>query len=124
MEYKVESNGNIQCALVSGDDVHITDVQSALDLIASVKYETDCNRIAISKAALAPEFFDLSTKIAGEILQKFVQYYTKLAIIGDFSAYTSKALRDFIIECNRGNHIFFVADEAEAVSYLTRSSAD
>ena len=33
----------------------------------------------------------------------------KLAIIGDFSGYTSKPLRDFIYESNNGNQVFFVS---------------
>ena len=45
----------------------------------------------------------------------------KLAIIGDFSGYTSKPLRDFIYESNNGNHVFFVSSEAEAVEKLSRA---
>ncbi len=61
----------------------------------------------------------MSTGIAGDILQKFVNYSKKLAIIGDFSIYTSHSLKDFIYESNQGNQIFFVADEQEAIEKLT-----
>ena len=67
---------------------------------------------------LVADFFDLSTKIAGGILQKLINYKMKLAIIGDFYAYESKALKDFIHECNTGNNIFFVEDEAQAIYSL------
>lgn len=56
--------------------------------------------------------------IAGDILQKFVNYGIKLAIFGDFSKYTSKPLKDFIYECNQGQDVFFVKDEAEAIKIL------
>jgi hypothetical protein len=102
-------------AAVQSDEPVITDTQSALDLIAAVKYETGCDCIAVSKSAVAESFFVLSTGIAGEILQKFVNYHVKLAIIGDFSSYTSKPLRDFIYECNNGSHVFFAASEDEAI---------
>jgi hypothetical protein len=102
------------------DGLIITDTQSALDLMATVKYETGCDCIAISKAAIAEDFFVLSTGIAGEILQKFVNYRVKLAIIGDFSRYTSKPLKDFIYESNSGSHIFFVGSEEEAIARLNR----
>ena len=36
--------------------------------------------------------------IAGDILQKFVNYGIKFAIFGDFTGYTSKPLKDFIYE--------------------------
>jgi hypothetical protein len=98
----------------------VTDTQSALDLMATVKYETGCDRIAIHKSAIAEDFFVLSTGIAGEILQKFVNYRVKLAIIGDFSRYTSKPLKDFIYESNNGSHIFFAGSEDEAIARLGR----
>lgn len=56
--------------------------------------------------------------IAGDILQKFVNYGIKLAIFGDFSRYTSKPLKDFIYECNQGQDVFFAKDETEAVEML------
>ncbi len=105
-------------AIIRSDALLITDTQSALDLMATVKYETDSDCIAIPKSAVAEEFFILSTGLAGEVLQKFVTYHVKLAIIGDYSRYTSKALRDFIYESNNGNHIFFVGTEEAAIQHL------
>ena len=45
----------------------------------------------------------------------------KLAIVGDFSGYTSKPLRDFIYESNNGSHVFFVATVEEALEKLSRA---
>jgi hypothetical protein len=57
--------------------------------------------------------------MAGEILQKFSNYRIKLAIVGDFSKYTKKSIRDFIRESNNTGHINFVGtlDEALALKY-------
>lgn len=115
-----QANGEV-VAVVESDAVLINDVQSALDLMATVRYETGADRIALFKAALDERFFVLSSKLAGDILQKFVNYQMKLAVIGDFSGYTSKPLRDFIYESNQGNHVFFVATENEAVERLSRA---
>jgi ribosomal protein S18 acetylase RimI-like enzyme len=109
-------------AIIQSDELLITDAQSALDLMATVKYETGCDTIVIPKETVAENFFVLSTGLAGEILQKFVTYHVKLAIIGDYSHYTSKPLRDFIYESNNGCHFFFVGTEAEAVAKLTRGT--
>ncbi len=111
---KISENG-IDIAVLSSDDLLITDVQSALDLIATVNYEVDCNRIILDKSLICEEFFDLKTRLAGEILQKFINYQFKIAIVGDFSVYTSKSLADFIYECNQGKDIFFFADEKQAI---------
>lgn len=71
--------------------------------------------IVIPAARLDPDFFQLRTWLAGEMLQKIVTYRRRLAIIGDFAemASHSEALRAFIYESNRGNHVWFLADIGE-----------
>ncbi len=117
IEY-LKDNG-IDIAVVSGDETVIVDVQSALDLAMTVKYETGAERIAIDKDAICGDFFILSTGIAGEILQKFMNYHVKVAVYGDYSHYTSKPLKDFMYESNHGKDFFFVPSREEAVRKLT-----
>lgn len=100
------------------DDVLIRDEQLMLDMLMTIAYETGLSRVIIDKGNLTEDFFNLSNKIAGNILQKVINYNMKLAIIGEFSMYDSKALRDFIFECNSGKDIFFVEDEAMALKIL------
>ncbi|WP_418596293.1 DUF4180 domain-containing protein [Hominenteromicrobium sp.] len=107
-------------AVITGTEKVLTDVQSALDLIMTAKYEVGTNLIAIEKSAVADDFFILSRGLAGEILEKFITYQAKLAIFGDYSHYTSKPLKDFIYESNKGKDVFFVATQDEALERLTR----
>lgn len=116
----LKENG-LDIAVVSGDETIISDVQSALDLMMTVRYDTGADRIAIDKACIAEDFFILSTGLAGEILQKFINYRVKAAIWGDYTRYTSKPLRDFIYESNHGKDFFFTADRAEAVRRLAET---
>ncbi|PYG87002.1 uncharacterized protein DUF4180 [Ruminiclostridium sufflavum DSM 19573] len=120
MEYKKLGKQN-DIALVITDKAIIKDAQSALDVIASVQYETNCDKLIIYKSCIADEFFALSTGIAGEILQKFINYRKKVAIVGDYSKYTSKPLKDFIFESNKGNSIYFLPSIDEAVLKLDSS---
>lgn len=115
----VNKNG-VDIAIVTSDELLITDVQSALDLIATVGYETGTDRIILDKSVIGEQFFDLSTRIAGEILQKFINYQIKLAIVGDFSTYQSKSLNDFIYESNNGRELFFLIDKDQAVEKLSK----
>ncbi|MBQ7922747.1 MAG: DUF4180 domain-containing protein [Clostridia bacterium] len=115
---KITRNGKTVAVITSEDKV-MTDVQSALDLIMTAKYEAGTNRIAIDKCAVAEDFFILSRGLAGEILEKFITYQSKIAIWGDYTGYTSKPLKDFICESNKGSDVFFAATKDEAVSYLT-----
>ena len=93
----VESN-NGKLVIVTSDEVIISDGQTALDFVASMVYGHDCYGIAVNKAAVAEDFFVLFTGIAGEVVQKFVNYKMRFAIIGDFSGYTSKPLHNFIYD--------------------------
>jgi hypothetical protein len=113
----VEMNG-IKIAVIESDTPVITDGQSALDLAATIDYEHGTQRVIIPKAAICEDFFKLSTGIAGEVAQKFVNYGFYILIVGDFSGYTSKPLRDYIYESNKGRHINFLATEAEAIEKL------
>lgn len=115
---KITKNGKT-VAVITSDSKVITDVQSALDLIMTVKYELDTNLIAIEKGAVIEDFFILSRGIAGEILEKFITYQAKIAIFGDYSKYTSKPLRDFIYESNNGKNVFFTATKEQAVKKLS-----
>lgn len=114
----VEANG-LKLAVVTSSEKLLSDTQSALDFMMSVQYETGANRIIVYKEEVAEGFFILSTRVAGEILQKFINYHVKLAIIGDFSAYTSRPLKDFIYESNNGKDFFFVSSEDEAIKKLS-----
>ena len=106
-------------AIVKNKNIIIKDIQSAIDFIMTIKYETNCNKIILNKEAIIEEFFIISTGLAGEILQKFINYQTKIAIYGDYSKYTSKPLKDFIYESNNGKDIFFVENEEEAIKKLS-----
>ena len=117
MEYKLFGKNN-DIALIESDEIVISDTQSALDLIATVQYVVDCDKLIVNKASVAEDFFVLSSGIAGEILQKFINYRKKIAIVGDYSTYTSKPLKDFIYESNNGNSIYFVGSIEEALLKL------
>lgn len=114
----IEKNG-VSVAVVWSEEVLIKDSQSALDLMMTIKHETSCTNIALNKEAITENFFILSTCMAGEILQKYINYGVRLAIYGDFSKYTSKPLKDFMYESNRGRDIYFQSSASNAIDKLT-----
>ena len=97
----------------------ISDPQSALEVLMTANYEIGTNKIVIDKKLVAEDFFILSTGLAGEILQKYINYGGRIAIFGDYSRYTSKPLHDFMYESNKGKDVFFAATESEAIDKLT-----
>ena len=88
-------------AVISGEEKRIFDTQSALDLAMTVKYETGAEKI---------------------VLDKNTNYPVKMAVYGDFSHYTSRPLKDFIYESNRGKDFFFFPTKEEAIRHLAAIS--
>ncbi|WP_348647066.1 DUF4180 domain-containing protein [Arenibacter sp. F26102] len=43
-----------------------------------------------------------------------------LFIIGDFSTYESKSLKDFIYESNKVTHVNFASNFSEAIKFLLK----
>lgn len=75
-------------------------------------------KLIIYKHNITNDFFDLKNGMAGEILQKFSNYRIRLAIVGDFSEFDSKSLKDFIYESNQGKQINFLDSVSEALNKL------
>jgi len=86
--------------------------QAALDLIGDAMGH-DAELVAVPVERVADEFFRLRSGIAGAVMQKFVNYRVRLAVVGDLTRHLagSTALRDFVHETNRGGHIWFLADD-------------
>jgi len=112
----LEQNGNVIAVLEEGV---IATVQDALDLIATASYQ-GASAVVMPMERLSPNFFSLKTGFAGEMLQKFVNYDMRAAIIGDFSGFESENLKAFMRESNRGRHVLFAPTMEEAVRELAR----
>ncbi|MBD2699332.1 DUF4180 domain-containing protein [Spirosoma sp. BT702] len=113
MQIAIKTVNGKEIAEVTSDMVIINTLEDGLDILANCAYQ-GAEKIIIHQHNLSPEFFDLKTRLAGDILQKFSTYRVQLAIVGDFSGYTSKSLRDFIFESNKGSLIKFVGSVEEA----------
>ncbi len=109
----IDHNGTVY-AYAERDD-RIDELSDALDLMATARYHGKSDHIILSQENIDEAFFDLRTGFAGEVLQKFSTYRMRLAITGPVHHFTSKALRDFISECNSGNDVIWTEDHNEAL---------
>ena len=98
---------DLRTAELISEDLLISNPDDTLQLIVDIYYQ-GFDRIVIQEKNVDPAFFDLKTKLAGEILQKFINYKMRLIIVGDFSKYHSDSLQDFIYESNKGKHVNFL----------------
>lgn len=93
---------------VIAESTIVTTPQDALELLINLSHEHKTTKIILHEENITSNFFVLKTRLAGEILQKIVNYGMQLAIVGDFKNVESESLRAFIIESNRGNQVSFV----------------
>ncbi|GEM_PF-2315391 len=85
-----------------------------LELLAACPAPT----LALRREDLDESFFELRSGLAGDCLQKVSNYRRRLAILGDFSAEGSRALRDFIRESNGTGQVVFATDLEAAAALL------
>lgn len=106
--------GGIQLYDVSENGPELRTGQDAVDLMSAAS-ERRASWIAIPVARLGDEFFELRTRIAGEIAQKFAIYGAKVAVVGDISSRVamSHSLASFVAEANRGESLWFVESHQE-----------
>lgn len=119
MNIHIQEINNTSIAFILSGDVVINSVDNALDLLGDTAFK-GVNKIMLNESQITPLFFDLSTGVAGEVLQKFSNYNAQLAIVGDFKKYSSKSLADFISESNKVGKIVFVGSPEEAFEKLTK----
>ena len=100
------------------DNIIIQKNEDGFDLLGNLYYQ-GFDKVIIHEKNITSDFFDLKNKMAGEILQKFSNYRVRLAIVGDFSKYTRKSIKDFIYESNNGKQINFVPSISKALKVLT-----
>jgi len=94
----------------------IADDREAVDLIAEAgRYGAGAAWTVIPVSRLGDDFFELRTRKAGAIVQKFVNYQMKLAVIGDINdrVAESESLAAWVRESNRGRDLWFVSDVDE-----------
>jgi hypothetical protein len=117
MHIAIHQKAKRPIAELISDTIVIKEVQDALDLMANAN-SSGANSLIIHEHQIIPEFFDLQTGVAGEIMQKFSNYRMKLAIVGDFTKYKSKSLQDFIFESNKRGIVLFLSSVKDAINAL------
>ena len=119
MNLAVHQTGNKKIAEIQASDIVIHSTEDALNLMGDLYYQ-GYDGLILYEGQITPAFFDLKTKMAGEILQKFSNYRFPLVLIGDFSKFPSQSLQDFIRESNKGRQVNFVPTFPEALQLLSK----
>lgn len=119
MEIIKHTTNNQPVAEIIADDYIWTTIEDGKDIMGDIYYQ-GYDKLIVHEKNIHPDFFDLKTKIAGEILQKFSTYRVRLVIVGNFSNYESRSLKDFIFESNKGKAVNFLSSLEEALAKLSQ----
>ena len=111
--------GKAMVAEVAANEMLLAVTEDVNDLLGNAYYQ-GFDGMIISADKISPRFFDLKTRLAGEILQKFSAFRMRLAIVGNFSTFTSESLKSFVYESNRGSLIHFSPTTADAVAWFEK----
>ena len=108
-----DSAGGAEVADLTAANFRIDRPSDVLGLIGQ-----GVERVLLADAQLNPDFFDLSTGFAGELLQKCANYGIRVAVILTADEPHSTSFRQFVGESNRGNQFLFVTSSGEGKARL------
>jgi hypothetical protein len=83
-----------------------------------------CGSVLVHAGVLPDEFYDLKTGLAGELLQKLVNYRITAAFIVEAEKAGSGRFYEMMIEANRGRQFFFCQEREQAVAWLEKNSVN
>ena len=96
------------------------DGASAGDPVAALRscIEHGQRALLLDHGALPAAFFDLSTGVAGELVQKLVNYHVRMAAVVPDRAMHSPRFREFAREADGGRQFRFFATRQQAIDWL------
>jgi hypothetical protein len=97
-----------------------TGIQSASDISAALSASVERGGLVLDEKDLTADFFDLETGFAGQVLRKFVNYRTRLAIVvRDASMYGAR-FGDLVYEHRIHPTVRFFSAEQSARQWLSQ----
>ena len=103
-------NSETRVVIASEANIQIRSIQDVPDVIGAV-FRAD--GLLLSELELSPEFFDLSTGIAGELFQKFTNYQIRAGIVLENPNSYGERFSELVFEHQNHNLIRFF-DSVEA----------
>jgi hypothetical protein len=100
----------------------IAGADDALELVAACA-GAETNRVLIDAARLPDAFFDLSSRFAGEFLQKLQNYRIVAAAVLPPDERHTESFKEFLTEARRGRQFRAFIERAEAEMWLCSSTS-
>lgn len=92
-----------------------------VDSLVAACIESGAGSLLLDSECIPSEFFDLSTRVAGELLHGLSKYSLRLAaVVPDLTAHSS-SFQDFARESHGGRQVRFFRSRADAIEWLSSS---
>lgn len=99
-------------------EMKIAGESDALELIGFCG-ENETDRLLVYAENLTADFYDLQTRVAGDILLKMSNYQIKLAAVISSEKIGNGKFHEMVLETNRGREFQVFSTRDEAVAWLT-----
>ncbi|GAA4431551.1 DUF4180 domain-containing protein [Ravibacter arvi] len=119
MEFRTISRDGVTIGEVISDEILFKTVPEGTDFVGNLYY-AGFDNVVLDERNVFPDFFDLKTGLAGEVLQKFTNFRIRVAIFGDFTKYGGKSWKDFMLESNQWRQISFAPSREAAIDALLK----
>jgi hypothetical protein len=117
LNYKLIEKDNKRYLECDSSETPIRFEQDAIDLISAC-FEHDTNLIILHSEVLTEDFFKLGTGLAGQVLQKFINYRIKAAVVLSDDQQLRERFKELILESNQRNDFRVYAHISEAEKWL------
>ncbi len=117
MDYKTVKNGTQHYIELLSCTNAIINEQDALNLVALCG-EHETNLLMIHDSAISDDFYRLRTGVAGNILQKFINYHIKTAAVVANVKTNKGKFKEMASEANKGNHFRIFENKEAAEKWL------
>jgi PadR family transcriptional regulator, regulatory protein AphA len=119
MDYQFVTHGNTSYVECLPEGGKIASEADALDLVAACG-EHLCHRLLLHASNLTPDFYNLRSGLAGEVLLKFSNYRIQAAAILKPELAEQGRFGEMVLESNRGNQFRVFYDRASAEDWLAQ----
>lgn len=114
MNFKINENGTKKYIEVMFAESPFSTEEDAVDLVALCK-ENESNLLLLHSQAISEDFFKLRTGVAGQMIQKWINYHVKTAAVIPKEMVNQGRFKEMALESKKSNHfrIFETRDDAE-----------
>ncbi|WP_368487922.1 DUF4180 domain-containing protein [Clostridium sp. BJN0013] len=117
MNYKVIERNNKKYIECNSSETLLRSEQDALNLTAAC-VENNIYLLMLHSEVLTDDFFKLRTGLAGQVLQKFINYHVKVVVVLTSEQKIKGKFKELIAESNKGNDFRVFNNPAEAENWL------